>query len=179
VSGYDADLVVWDSHPLALGATPKMVFIDGVSQLENVHVLHKPESFQKLPEVPNFDHDAEEAVKHEGLPPLMPTKESVSSVLFTNVVEVVRFGEDAVSTFDNKLGAVLVQDGKIVCMSADGACAQLASDADAEVVDLEGGSIQPGLTTFGAPHGVVEIDQERSTNDGVSCLSPIPRAIKR
>ena len=28
--GYDADVVLWDSHPLALGATPIQVFIDGV-----------------------------------------------------------------------------------------------------------------------------------------------------
>lgn len=149
-----------------------MVFIDGISQLDNAHVLHKPDSFQKLPEVPNFDHEAEEAVKYEGLPPLLPpaSKKAALNVLFTNVAEVVRSGQDVPSAFSNKLGTVFVRDGKITCMSANGACAQLSSDTDAHIVDLEGGSIQPGLTTYGAPHGVVEIDQERSTNDGVGFL---------
>ena len=31
--GYDADLVVWDRHPLQVGATPLQVFIDGVSSV--------------------------------------------------------------------------------------------------------------------------------------------------
>ncbi|KAG1765832.1 hypothetical protein EV702DRAFT_1272051 [Suillus placidus] len=35
-----------------------------------------------------------------------------------------------------------------------------------DVVDLEGGTITPGLTTFGAPLGLVEIRLEPSTNDG-------------
>lgn len=32
--GYDADLVVWDAHPLSVGATPRQVFIDGVATLD-------------------------------------------------------------------------------------------------------------------------------------------------
>jgi hypothetical protein len=170
-TGHDADIVVWDSHPLALGATPKMVFIDGISQLENAHVLNKPESFQKLPEVPNFDREAELAVEYEGLPPLAPKKKVASSVLFTNVAEVVFSSKDALSASVGQPASVLVQGGRILCAGADGACATTAAKVDAEVIDLEGGSIQPGLATFGAPHGVVEIDQEDTTNDGVSLAS--------
>lgn len=36
--GYDADIVVWDAHPLSLGATPLQVFIDGVPQLDDSKV---------------------------------------------------------------------------------------------------------------------------------------------
>ncbi|THU86939.1 hypothetical protein K435DRAFT_867785 [Dendrothele bispora CBS 962.96] len=36
--GYYADLVLWDSHPLSLGATSKQVFIDRIAQLEHPHV---------------------------------------------------------------------------------------------------------------------------------------------
>jgi urease alpha subunit len=53
--GYDADVVVWDSHPLALGATPTKVLVDGILQLHNAHVLDKPKSFRELPRVPDFD----------------------------------------------------------------------------------------------------------------------------
>ncbi|KAN0081191.1 hypothetical protein V8E55_008815 [Tylopilus felleus] len=48
-AGYDAgksllaisisDLAIWDSHPLALGATPVQVFIDGIPQLEAFRFL--------------------------------------------------------------------------------------------------------------------------------------------
>ncbi|KAJ5517788.1 hypothetical protein N7453_000210 [Penicillium expansum] len=33
--GYDADLVIWDDHPLQVGATPTQVFIDGRPVLKN------------------------------------------------------------------------------------------------------------------------------------------------
>jgi adenine deaminase len=33
-AGYDADLVVWDSHPLSVGATPFQVFVDGRATLD-------------------------------------------------------------------------------------------------------------------------------------------------
>lgn len=36
--GYDADIVVWDSHPLSIGATPLQVWIDGVPTLDPIKV---------------------------------------------------------------------------------------------------------------------------------------------
>jgi imidazolonepropionase-like amidohydrolase len=33
-AGYDADLIVWDSHPLSVGATALNVFIDGKDILD-------------------------------------------------------------------------------------------------------------------------------------------------
>ena len=43
------DIVIWDSHPLALGATPRQVYIDGIPQLENPQELTKLSKFQTLP----------------------------------------------------------------------------------------------------------------------------------
>ncbi|CAI4213309.1 unnamed protein product [Parascedosporium putredinis] len=40
--GFDADVVVWDSDPLSLGASPVQVWIDGVAQYENPVELEKP-----------------------------------------------------------------------------------------------------------------------------------------
>ncbi|KAJ8496327.1 hypothetical protein ONZ45_g12505 [Pleurotus djamor] len=62
--GWDADLVLWDSHPLALGATPIQVFIDGIPQLDNPFNVQKPASFQHSPKVPNFDDEAEAAIHY-------------------------------------------------------------------------------------------------------------------
>ncbi|KAF2967552.1 hypothetical protein GQX73_g6067 [Xylaria multiplex] len=40
--GFDADVVVWDSDPLSVGATPVQVWIDGTAQYENPVELEKP-----------------------------------------------------------------------------------------------------------------------------------------
>jgi hypothetical protein len=58
-------------------------------------------------------------------------------------------------------GSVGVEDGRVVCV---GPCSDFAGVVD--IVDLEGGTIIPGLTSFGAPLGLVEIRLEPSTNDG-------------
>jgi imidazolonepropionase-like amidohydrolase len=43
--GYDADVVVWDDHPLSRGATPLQVFIDGISQLNETAVCRNHGNF--------------------------------------------------------------------------------------------------------------------------------------
>ncbi|KAF5323776.1 hypothetical protein D9619_012907 [Psilocybe cf. subviscida] len=65
------DLVLWDSHPLALGATPTQVFIDGITQLpRNAPVLRKSHALQGLPKVPNFDKEKKATVEWQGEIPL-------------------------------------------------------------------------------------------------------------
>ncbi|THU96122.1 hypothetical protein K435DRAFT_966103 [Dendrothele bispora CBS 962.96] len=93
--GYDADLVLWDTHPLALGATPVQVWIDQIPQLPfasdpfahtdstgtssasdpedngQPHVItNKPSRFQELPKVPDWTKERKEVVKWDGEPPL-------------------------------------------------------------------------------------------------------------
>ncbi|KIP04854.1 hypothetical protein PHLGIDRAFT_129239 [Phlebiopsis gigantea 11061_1 CR5-6] len=170
--GYDADLVIWDSHPLALGATPKQVFIDGIPQLENPVITRKPNAFQRTPEVPNYDREAQAAVEYEGLPPLEPNQATSGTVLFTNVRSVfTRDGFEVSETFSAQdhedLGVVVVRNGTIVCSGHNAACLTSSLVDEAQVVDLVGGAISPGLTTFGSPLGLVEIDSEASTNDGL------------
>ncbi len=65
---------MWDSHPLALGATPTQVFVDGIPQLRSPVQANKPTNFQKLPKVPKFDREAAAAVKYDGHPPLEPVR---------------------------------------------------------------------------------------------------------
>ena len=55
-----------------------------------------------------------------------------------------------------------VEDGRVVCI---GRCLYFA-ERSFEIVDLDGGTITPGLMSFGAPLGLVEIRLEPSTNDG-------------
>ncbi|KZT43545.1 hypothetical protein SISSUDRAFT_1039974 [Sistotremastrum suecicum HHB10207 ss-3] len=170
-TGYDADVVVWDSHPLALGATPRQVFIDGIAQLKNQALSSKPPSFQKPPRVPNFDKEAQETIEYDGLPPLKYRK--IDSVLFTNVAHVFAFSGktivDRLLEYGSTLGQVLVTNGSITC--AQTVC-MTGVPIGIEVVDLEGGSINPGLLAYGPDIGLEEISAESSTNDGV-VLDPL------
>jgi hypothetical protein len=171
-------LVIWDSHPLALGATPTQVFIDGIPQLDLPHVASKPETFQDLPKVPNFDREAEEAVVFEGLPPLLPERTSTDIILFTNVNSVIipRRGDlaEAYSASGDETGVVVVRNGDITCYGSEDACSLdgLTEGERVHVVDLQGGAISPGLLTYGSPLGLQEIEAEPSTGDG-SVFDPL------
>ena len=177
-----ADLVLWDSHPLALGATPQQVWIDGIPQLATPHTLSKPDAFQSLPKVPNFDAEAKEALEYDGLPPLEPQSSAKHTVIFANVSSVLVRTDSAKSVGIKELGPsdgsstgqmwAVAQGGRLVCADAPSSeCVQSAlrqNSADVEVIDLEGGSIAPGLTTFGSPLGLEEISGEISTRDGTA-----------
>ena len=165
-------MVIWDSHPLALGATPAQVFIDGIPQLDVPHVVSKPGIFQDLPNVPNFDREAEEAVAFEGLPPLLPERASADVILFTNVNSVIlpRLGDltEAYSALGDEAGVVVVRNGEIACYGSEAVCSldDLTEGDRVRVVDLQGGEISPGLLTYGSPLGLQEIEAEPSTGDG-------------
>ncbi|OJT07645.1 hypothetical protein TRAPUB_1485 [Trametes pubescens] len=189
--GYDTDIVLWDSHPLALGATPQQVWIDGVPQLATPHTADKPAHFQRLPQTPNFDKEVKEALKYEGLPPLKPKASVSHAVVFANASTV--FVRDASSATGIKQIAVthnadgpfsvVVKEGKIVCVdttTSASRCARsvLQDSAVVEYVDLDGGSLVPGLTTFGSPLGLEEIMSEVSTKDGY-VLDPLQDRIPK
>jgi hypothetical protein len=151
-----------------------MVFIDGISQFPDAPTLVKPASYQEQPKVPDFTKEANATLEYDGLPPLAPARARTGAVLFTNVRDaVVPADIPGSNSFAaaQKPGVVLVQDGRVACMGAQVDCAASALAAEAEAVDLRGGSITPGFTTFGSPLGVAEIDQEPSTNDGVCLFS--------
>jgi hypothetical protein len=180
--GYDADVVVWDSHPLTLGATPKQVFIDGVTQLENPFIVSKSAAFHKAPETPDWDKEAKEALRYDGLPPLEPRKRTNKIVAFANVSSLF-LKDDTLEiqeqflTKGSDAGMVVVNEGTIVCSGSSSSClSSLTAHPEAEIVDLAGGSIGPGLTTFGTPVGIEEIQGEASTGDG-RVLDPLVQAV--
>lgn len=182
--GADADVVLWDSHPLRLGATPVKVWIDGVLQIpvpskepgkENHVEVGKGkegDEWRHLPETPNWDKERNESLRWDGLPPLKGTKVE-HKVVFTNVKEVWRrsWDGDVQKTFsagtggegDMEMGTVVIEGGKVTCLGNK--CSDLV-DEDATVLNLRGGVISPGLMTYGSPLGLEEIASERSTADG-------------
>ncbi|GLB37491.1 putative amidohydrolase family protein [Lyophyllum shimeji] len=181
--GWDADLVIWDSHPLALGATPSQVFIDGIPQLHSAHVVRKPDSFQNLPKVPDFDEEAAEAVKYEGLPPLAPRRSTAGVTVFTNVTSVYGRTPDAVEVLFTAngapdLGVAVARNGSLMCSGTFADCLLSFDPPDVTYVDLEGGSISPGLVSFGSPLGLHHIEAEDSTNDG-DVFDPLVKGVPK
>ena len=177
---------MFDSHPLALGATPKQVYIDGIPQLKSPFSVQKPKEFQEAPKVPNFDKEAEDAIKYEGLPPLLAEKNKLTGdVLFKSVKNVYMPIRSKISHSrlfsivadgERVPPSVLVQKGRITCM---GWCTQgrvMARTENVTIIDLDGGALSPGLVSFGAPLGMEEIQQEESTNDGI-VADPLTKVI--
>ncbi|KAG6821570.1 hypothetical protein H0H93_000079 [Arthromyces matolae] len=178
--GGDADVVLWDSHPLRLGATPVKVWIDGILQIPvpsksgdqkpvEVGKGKMDDRWKKLPEVPNWDSERKKAVDWDGLPPLLE-KPRRNIVVFSNVKKVSRRTLDGnlQSEFsaetDGGLGTVVVENGRLVCI---GQSCFSSSYSGASFVDLRGGSLAPGLLTYGSPLGLEEIAGEVSTGDGI------------
>jgi len=149
--------------------------------------LKKPDIFQELPQVPNWDKEKNETVEWEGLPPLKGWKNG-GSVRLIGVKSVVglqnpRFGsedhDDEITELSFDEGrTILVQNGKITCVeNIRGECSRstvVTPDEDEQetLIDLQGGSVALGLTTYGSPLGLVEIRLEPSTNDG-EILDPL------
>ena len=141
--------------------------------MEDPHGRVKPEKYQSYPKVPNFDKQAKEAVKYDGLPPLQPVKPSKNAI-FINVKSVYtrhhKSGEVVLRNVgDGDSGIVVVRDGKVVCAGSNSQCKVMRMEVmSAPIVDLEGGCIAPGLLSYGAPLGMDEIPAEASTGDGVA-----------
>ncbi|KAJ7183115.1 hypothetical protein C8R46DRAFT_1158955 [Mycena filopes] len=156
--GYDGDIVLWDSHPLALGVTPIQVFIDGIPQLADPHI--------RAPKTPDFDQEIENTIKYEGLPPLEAATQTSGPVLFRNISAFWTGDDSGTVRLAQDTNNVLVKGGVIVWSGSDAELTSTALDG-AVTVDLEGGSISPALVSAGSMLGLQEIAMEITTADGV------------
>ncbi|CAK5275497.1 unnamed protein product [Mycena citricolor] len=155
--GADADVVMWDYNPLQLGARPIRVWIDGQPQmLDVVGAPKQSRILHDFPAVPNWEKEVKEAIESDGLPPLTSRKEK-GRIAFVNVGRFTGFSRQ--STGD--VNTVVVERGKIVCVGD-----QCPADLAAETIDLFGGVIVPGMTTFGSSLGLEEMRYELTTGDG-------------
>lgn len=159
------------------------MYIDGIPQLESPYVVKKHTAFQATPKVPNFDREKELAIKFEGLPPLSPKKSDIEIVVFTNVGsiyaplagEVQELYSNAAQSNTNATpedvanGIAVVRNGVLECYGQSESICSLDEFVGDKVqyVDLKGGSIAPGLLSYGSPLGLEDIQGETSTWDGV------------
>jgi imidazolonepropionase-like amidohydrolase len=158
-AGYDADIVVWNSHPLAVGATPQQVYIDGKETLEN----KKAFSVQTNP--------MKEQLRMRTETPAEDVKQFCSSsekqfddVIITGIT--ASFLDDPHGeTLSSDNLTMVINAGKISCFGDYGQCVSEKS-VEGHVIRLKNGHVLPGLTTISTGLGLVEIDSERSTADG-------------
>ncbi|KAK1757110.1 hypothetical protein QBC47DRAFT_378423 [Echria macrotheca] len=147
-AGFDADIVVWDSDPLSVGATPVQVWIDGTAQFEDPVELHKP--------------DAKVMVPDEKLANIVEKPELLDEVIFTGVSHVLLPGVES----NRQTHTVVFSKGKIACI---GACVRerdVASRSDTTIIKLENGYLTDSLTAFGSTVGLNAIDAEKETDNG-------------
>ncbi|KAG0197966.1 hypothetical protein BGX28_008557, partial [Mortierella sp. GBA30] len=159
--GMDADLVVWEKHPLSLGSHPLQVYIDGVAQIQNVDPAEWSEQGEPL--------------QFEELPKLtIPKTEDACSAkngnaVFTGIKKIIMENGEEVSSEGGLV--VVVEDGKVTCT---GHCQRHASllRSEVPVYDLGGeGVVLPSMLSVGTPSlGLLEIPPEPSTGDGSANL---------
>jgi hypothetical protein len=152
--GFDADVVVWDSDPLSVGAAPVQVWIDGTAQYKSPIELPKAQEAKVSVEKPA------EIVEE-------PSK--LDSVLFTGVTKVLL--EDG-KTYEsqNKPVNVAVFKGKISCIGSCDHEFSTAAATGAKTIALKNGYLTRAFTAVGGTLGLSEIDAESVTNNGPNPL---------
>jgi Amidohydrolase family len=162
-TGYDADIVVWDSHPLSVGATPLQVYVDGKPTLDPEKVkdsmpsqylesrpFSKP-GIRPLPLEEARTATCSQISKHQG------------PILVTGITASYLPGFEHSSQNGNNLTAI-IQNGNLVCLDTASTCQSISKDA--RVVHLDNGHLSHGLTAITSSLGILEISSESSTTDG-------------
>lgn len=149
--GYDADIVVWDSDPLSVGATPVQVWIDGTAQYEDPVELEKPLAAPMVPDKSLNTTTVEIA--------------QLENVILSGVSRVLLPGHEDVTAEETSVN-VVITGGRVTCI---GQCSEKISAATADgakSVQLKNGYLTSSFTAFGSTLGLNEIDAEASTDDG-------------
>ncbi|KAK0624996.1 hypothetical protein B0T17DRAFT_617144 [Bombardia bombarda] len=151
--GFDADVVVWDSDPLSVGAAPVQVWIDGTAQFEDPVELSKPAASPIVP-----DQNLSEIVEEPVL---------LSDVIFSGISKVLLGDTAQDQTSDSTTRSVVISKGKITCI---GPCAAEIRSAgkNTPIIKLQNGYLTDAFTAFGATLGLNDIDAEKTTDNGAN-----------
>lgn len=159
---YDADLVVWDSHPLSVGATPLQVYIDGKATLNPSHV---EDSLAKS--ASSTLHTEANSRTRKVLPASLKEEVCTSirksdTIVITGIVR--SYLDDANVVRDESNLTAVIQHGKLKCLGKTEDCSKTAQNGF--IMHLENGHVLPGLTALSQNLGLSEIATEDSTSDG-------------
>ncbi|WYZ40666.1 hypothetical protein EsH8_IV_001007 [Colletotrichum jinshuiense] len=176
--GYDADLVVWDAHPLSVGATPLQVYIDGNPQLKHTIVQESmgttfdaAAAKDALPVKPQMRTELEPEKRAAFC---SKTKGAKSSFVINGITTTFLENHPQLPTVFRDVSGenltLVISGGAVTCLNTaehcSSAAAQASASADVTTLDLANGHVLPGLTALTAALGMVEIATEPSTGDG-------------
>ena len=163
-AGYDADLVVWDSHPLSIGATALNVFIDGKD------ILDAKKTEESLA---NVVSEGGRDLKPPTMRPIMAAhvREEVctgaekrgAKISVTGIQRSYLEKGQAASAHSGNL-TIVIDHGKIICFDSVDECT--IASAESTTINLQNGHILPGLTAVSVSLGLQEISGDSSTGDG-------------
>lgn len=154
--GYDADVVVWDSDPLSVGAAPVQVWIDGAAQFDH------PVELKKTSESIVPDSSAQET--HDILA-------EEANAIFTGITRVTLPGHKKDFTPDHRgqtSGTLIMTNGKITCLGSCESESHAALEHGFPTLALKNGHISSPLIAFGSSLGLEEIAGEEDTQDGTN-----------
>lgn len=154
--GYDADVVVWNAHPLSAGASPLQVYIDGRPTLDEKVEFSRPTTILK----PSMRAEA----APEDVQAFCSDSKRDATVLITGINTSYLENPHVKQFSEGNLTMVLI-NGKIDCLGEHDECV-LTRSFD-KIISLRNGHLLPGLTTISSGLGIIEIESEKSTSDGV------------
>lgn len=162
--GYDADLVVWDSHPLSVGATALQVYVDGRATLDPKKVKDSlsttvSDSTQNSG-APNMRKILQADVKQK----LCSYVENSKNKITISGIRKSYLDDNSSSETDSDPFTMVVDGGKILCFDSQEKCSTASSDG--VVITLENGYVLPGLIATSVGFGLTEILTIPSSSDG-------------
>ncbi|OJJ54511.1 hypothetical protein ASPSYDRAFT_159752 [Aspergillus sydowii CBS 593.65] len=164
--GYDADIVIWDDHPLQVGASPVEVFIDGRPLLENKDITGQT--------VPNMSS----ITGREYAPTMRPyidteerngictrTQDSQGPVAFTGIKKLL-IDSPSLDEQETDNLVLVIENNQVPCLGTTSTCLnRFQTSENFTEIPLRNGHITPGLVAFGNNLGIQEIPSEPSTGD--------------
>ncbi|GAD96391.1 hypothetical protein SS1G_01113 [Paecilomyces variotii No. 5] len=162
--GYDADLVVWDRHPLRVGATPLEVYIDGKVSVRAYESLWKRSLEPSYRNVPTHSRLPGKKILegcHHG---------QADFVIRGITKSFVNGSAHLENNYSIKNITAVIRNGQIICVGGI-ECDIFIKQAERDnvpVITVEDGYMLPGLTVVTRQHGLTEMRQEPSTTDGFS-----------
>lgn len=182
--GYDADMVVWDAHPLSVGATPKQVYIDGVATLDPAKVKENGARITVNQGV-NMNNGVGEPVMRATISEKDREEVCVSSRKTGQAFVIAGISKSFLDEFPALLSTagndlttdesltLVVEEGEVTCLGTGSSCSSAVIQLherrgkdNVVSVRLRNGHLSRGLTAVTSSLGMEEISTDPDTGDG-------------
>jgi imidazolonepropionase-like amidohydrolase len=158
--GYDADIVVWNSHPLSVGATAMQVYIDGRATLDPKTVAESGATYAK-------DEQTKPLVQKTTLASTERSELCEQVEKAGARITITGITESYLESFPSSKEAnttMVIQNGKIICFASHADCSPHITSGP--TINLKNGHVLPGLTAVTVGLGLSEIALDPGTSDG-------------